>query len=113
MLAAVCLLSAAAELSPASANPSATPVPSESLSIGGATINVEIEPGDLSLPRISDTGLGSAIGLRSDRVLLRVPGSKREGENRADRRGQGRTLWQDSPDRSNRGYKSWLVQVRY
>jgi hypothetical protein len=52
MVAAVCLLSAAAELSPASANPSAIPVPSESLSIGGATINVEIEPGDLSLPRI-------------------------------------------------------------
>jgi hypothetical protein len=51
MLAAVCFLSAAADLSPASANPSATPVPSESLSIGGATINVEIEPGDLSLPR--------------------------------------------------------------
>lgn len=52
MLAAVCLLSAVAEPSPASASPSSIPVPSESLSIGGATINVEIEPGDLSLPRI-------------------------------------------------------------
>jgi len=52
MLAAVYLLSAVAGLSPASASPSETPVPSESLSIGGATINVEIEPGDLSLPRI-------------------------------------------------------------
>lgn len=51
MLAALCFLSAAAELSPASASPSAIPVPSESLSIGGATIKVEIEPGELSLPR--------------------------------------------------------------
>jgi hypothetical protein len=51
MLAAVSFLSAT-DLSPALANPSAIPVPSESLSIGGATINVEIEPGDLSLSRI-------------------------------------------------------------
>jgi hypothetical protein len=51
MVAALCLLGAA-ELNPASTNPSATPVPSESLSVGGATIKVEIEPGDLSLPRI-------------------------------------------------------------
>jgi hypothetical protein len=52
MFAALCFLSAAAGLSPASANSSETPVPSESLSIGGAAINVEIEPGDLSLPHI-------------------------------------------------------------
>jgi hypothetical protein len=52
MITAMCSLSAAAGLNSTSANPSATPVPSESLSIGGATINVEIEPGDLSLSRI-------------------------------------------------------------
>jgi hypothetical protein len=52
LVAALCFFSAAVESRPASANPSETPVPSESLSIGGATINVEIEPGDLSLPRI-------------------------------------------------------------
>ena len=51
MVAALCFLSAV-EINPASANPSETPVPSESLSIGGATINLEIDPGDLSLPRI-------------------------------------------------------------
>ena len=33
------------------ANLSATPAPIESMSIGGAAINVEIEPGDLNLPR--------------------------------------------------------------
>ncbi len=49
MIAALCFLSAAGELNPASANQTATPFPSESLSIGGATINVEIEPGDLKL----------------------------------------------------------------
>jgi hypothetical protein len=52
MIAALCFFSAAAELSAASANPSETPAPIESLSIGGAAINVEIESGDLSLPRI-------------------------------------------------------------
>ena len=51
IVAGLCFLSAAAELIPASANPSETPVPSESLSIGGATINLEIEPGDLKLSR--------------------------------------------------------------
>jgi len=52
MLAALCFLSAAAELRPALADPSTIPVPSESLTVGGATISVEIEPGDLNLPRI-------------------------------------------------------------
>ncbi len=51
MVAALFLLWAAGELSPVSANPSETPAPIESLSIGGAAINVEIQPGDLSLPR--------------------------------------------------------------
>jgi len=44
-----CFFSAAAELSAASANTSATPAPTETLSIGGAAINVAIEPGDLNL----------------------------------------------------------------
>jgi hypothetical protein len=52
MLVTLYFLGAAAGLSPALANPSATPVQSESLSIGGATINVEIEPGDFNLSRI-------------------------------------------------------------
>jgi hypothetical protein len=47
-----CFLSAAAELSAASANTSATPGPTETLSIGGAAINVAIELGDLGLSRI-------------------------------------------------------------
>ncbi len=51
MVAALFLLCAAGELSPVSANPSDTPVPTSSLSIGGAAINVEIQPGDLSLQR--------------------------------------------------------------
>ena len=51
IVAALFLLCAAGELSPVSANPSETPAPIESLSIGGAAINVEIQPGDLSLPR--------------------------------------------------------------
>jgi hypothetical protein len=51
MVAALFLLCAAGELSPVSANPSETPVPTSSMSIGGAAINVEIQPGDLSLPR--------------------------------------------------------------
>jgi hypothetical protein len=46
-----CLFSATAELSAASANTSATPAPTETLSIGGAAINVAIEPGDLSVSR--------------------------------------------------------------
>jgi hypothetical protein len=49
MVAALCLFYAARGLSTAS--PSATPAPTESLSIGGAAINVEIEPGDLNLSR--------------------------------------------------------------
>jgi hypothetical protein len=51
MVAALFLLCAAGELSPVSANPSDPPVPTSSMSIGGAAINVEIQPGDLSLPR--------------------------------------------------------------
>ncbi len=51
IVAALFLLCAAGELSPVSANPSETPVPTSSMSIGGAAINVEIQPGDLSLPR--------------------------------------------------------------
>jgi len=50
MVAAVCFFSAASELSPTSANSSETSAPTESLSIGGAAIDVGIEPGDLSLP---------------------------------------------------------------
>ena len=46
-----CFFSAAAELSAASANTSTTPAPTETLSIGGAAINVAIEPGDLSMSR--------------------------------------------------------------
>src|SRR5277367_1589026 len=41
-----------AELNAASSSASETPAPIESLSIGRAAINVEIEPGDLSLSRI-------------------------------------------------------------
>ena len=51
MVAALCFFSAAAELNAASPSPSETPVPNESLSIGDATIHVEIEPGDLNLSR--------------------------------------------------------------
>jgi hypothetical protein len=49
MVAALSFLCAAGGLS--AANPSATPAPIESMSIGGAAINVEIEPGDLNLSR--------------------------------------------------------------
>jgi hypothetical protein len=49
MVAALCLFSAAAELS--AANPSATPPPAESLAIGGAAIDVEIEAGALGVSR--------------------------------------------------------------
>jgi len=51
MVAALCFSCAAAEFSSTLANPSKTPVTTDSLSIGGAAIDVEIEPGDLSLPR--------------------------------------------------------------
>ena len=51
MVAALCLFSTAAELSAPSANPSGTPAPIESLSIGGAAINVEIDPGELGVAR--------------------------------------------------------------
>jgi len=51
MVAALCLFSAATDLNAASASPSETPAPTEKLSIGGAIINVEIEPGDLSSSR--------------------------------------------------------------
>ncbi len=50
MVAALCFFYVAGGLSTAS--PSATPAPTESLSIGGAAINVEIEPGELTLSRI-------------------------------------------------------------
>jgi hypothetical protein len=40
-----------AEVNAASSSASETPAPIESMSIGGAAINVEIEPGDLSLSR--------------------------------------------------------------
>jgi hypothetical protein len=52
MVTALWFFSAAGELSAASANPTETPAPTESLSIGGAAISVEIEPGELSLSRI-------------------------------------------------------------
>jgi hypothetical protein len=51
IVAALCFCSAAAELSPAWSNPSATPSPTQSLSIGGAAINVESETGDLGVSR--------------------------------------------------------------
>jgi hypothetical protein len=51
MVAALCFFGTTAELNAASPSPSETPVPSESLSIGDATIHVEIEPGDLNLAR--------------------------------------------------------------
>jgi hypothetical protein len=51
IIAALWFLSAAAQLSAASASPSETPPPTESLSIGGAAINVAIEPGDLRVSR--------------------------------------------------------------
>lgn len=49
MVAALWFLYAAGGLR--TADPSATPPPTESLSIGGAAIDVEIEPGDLNLSR--------------------------------------------------------------
>ena len=51
IIAALCFFDVAGELCAASANPSVTPAPTESLSIGGASIKVEIDPGDLSLSR--------------------------------------------------------------
>jgi hypothetical protein len=51
IIAALCFFDVAGELWAASANPSATADPTETLSIGGAAINVEIEPGDISLLR--------------------------------------------------------------
>jgi len=50
-VATLCLIIVAIELNAASASPSETPAPTEKLAIGGATINLEIEPGDLSLSR--------------------------------------------------------------
>ncbi len=49
---ALYFFSVAAQPSRAAANPSETSAPAESLSIGGAAINVAIEPGDLILTRI-------------------------------------------------------------
>jgi hypothetical protein len=51
MFAALCLSNPAAALNAAAADSSEPPAPTESLSIGGATINVEIEAGDLSRSR--------------------------------------------------------------
>jgi hypothetical protein len=51
IIAALWFFSAAAQLNAASASSSETPPPTESLSIGGAAINVAIEPGDLSVSR--------------------------------------------------------------
>ena len=113
MVAALCLFSTAAELSAASANRSATPAPAESMSIGGAAINVEIEAGDLSRVTHSGHRMGSKIGLRRNRILRRVSRSKRRREGRADRRRQGRTLRQDSRGRSNSRDTGWLIQARY
>ena len=52
MAVALSLFGAPAELNAAPANPSEAKAATASLSIGGATINVEIEPGDLNLTRI-------------------------------------------------------------
>jgi len=52
LLAASYSFGAGPELRPAQANVAKTPVPTESLSVGGAVINVAIEHGDLSLPSI-------------------------------------------------------------
>jgi hypothetical protein len=49
MIAALCLFNGPGQSN--AANPSATPVPTESLSIGGSTISVEIGSGDLNLSR--------------------------------------------------------------
>ena len=51
MFAALCLFNPAAALNAAAADSSEPPAPTQSLSIGGAAINVEIEAGDLSLSR--------------------------------------------------------------
>ena len=51
IIAALCFFDVARELRAASANPSATAAPTESLAIGGGAINVEIEAGDISLLR--------------------------------------------------------------
>ncbi len=51
MVTALCLLSTAPELNAAAGNPSEAPAPTRTMSIGGAAINVEIEPGALSLSR--------------------------------------------------------------
>jgi hypothetical protein len=51
MVVALWFFSTAAELSAASANLPATPAPFESLSIGGASIKVEIDPGELGVAR--------------------------------------------------------------
>src|SRR5271170_3193590 len=51
MFAALYLFNPAAALNAAAADSSEPPAPTESLSIGGAAINVEIEAGDLSLSR--------------------------------------------------------------
>jgi hypothetical protein len=50
-MAALCFFSVGPELRSALANPSETTGPTESLSIGGAEIDIGFEPGDLSLPR--------------------------------------------------------------
>jgi hypothetical protein len=49
IVAALWFISAAAQFSSASASSPETSAPTESLSVGGATINVKIEPGDLSV----------------------------------------------------------------
>ena len=110
-VAALSFISAAAALN--ERGRSETPAPNESLSIGGASIKVEIDPGELSVATHSGPRLDSEIGLRRNRILRRVSRPKRRCEDCADRRRQGSTLWPDSPGRSNSRDKSRLVEVRY
>ena len=110
---AVAIVAAAYFLSgPPRLSASETPAPNESMSIGGATINVEIEPGDLTVSRTqvlewirrsacAVTEYYAGFPVRKVDVKI-VPIDEGKECSPAD-----------SPARSNSRNKSRLVEVRY
>ena len=113
MFAALCLFNPAAALNAAAADSSEPPAPTESLSIGGAAINLEIEAGDLSLSRtqVLDWVRRSACAVTE--YYAGFPVRKVDVKIVPIDEGKGDTLWPDSPGRSNTRDKSRLIEVRY
>jgi len=60
--------------------PLAIPFPTESLSIGGSTISVEIGSGDLNVSRTQIHDWVRRVGSRRNRILRRLSRSKRRSE---------------------------------